>query len=68
MDASASLKKTGALKFRCLALNIPRRALNIARDPLKIPALALNKTGALKFVSLALKFASLALNFPRLRG
>src|SRR5690625_385341 len=64
----SALKKAGALKFASLALNIPRRALNIARAPLKIPALALNKTGALKFVSLALKFASLALNFPRLRG
>ena len=55
MDASASLNKTGALKFVSLALKIPRPALNIARAPLKIPALALKKTGALKFHSLALK-------------
>jgi hypothetical protein len=43
VDASASLNKTGALKFVSLALKIPRPALNIARAPLKIPALALKK-------------------------
>src|SRR5690625_7798186 len=59
------LKKAGALKFVSLALKIPRPALNIARAPLKIPALALKKTGALQFVSPAQNIPRRALNITR---